>query len=262
MHVKHPGIPKEIQQCREKDYFPGLAATIARHINQCTKCMQINQTDHRLLTPRMTNTLKIAMGPADALQMDIVLFDDPSNGYTAIGTAMDVFSRYLFTYCVPRVDAKTIARASVDIMRRHAYLPTTIITDEGTQFMSEVMADRTRVLVIQMRHATTKHAQTVGILVERCHASLKEALKITGERRTMWHQFVPIATLNYNTTYHSALGCEPCGVFHGRVSYNVLDLKFGLKQSQTQTPTTYTGADLVQKTRIIHELVDQHLLRS
>ena len=261
-HDKHPGITKVIQQCREKYYYPGLAAKIAKHINQCMKCMQTKRTDNRLLTPPMIDTSKLALGPEDALQMDIVPFGEPSNGFTAIVTAMDIFSRYLFTYCVTKIDAKTIARVLVDIMTRHAYLPTTIITDKGTQFMSEVVADTTRVLGIQLRHATTKHAQTIGIL-ERCHASLKEALKIsTGERRTMWHQFVPTATLNYNTTYHSAIGSEPSRVFYGRIPYNVLDLKFGLKQNQQPNPTTDIGEEVVQKTRMMHESVSKHLLHS
>ena len=224
--------------------------------------MQTKRTDNRLLTPPLINTSKLAMGPGDALQMDIVPFNELSNGYTVIVTAMDIYSRYLFTYCVTKIDAKTIARALVDIMTRHAYLPTTMITDEGTQFLSEVKADTTRVLGIQLRHATTKHAQTIGIL-ERCHASLKEALKIsTGERRTMWHQFVPTATLNYNTTYLSALGCKPSTVFHGRVPYNVLDLKFGLKSSQNKDPTTDVGEESVQKTRMIHDSLSKHLLHS
>ena len=224
--------------------------------------MQTKRTDNRLLTPPMIDTSKLALGPEDALQMDIVPFDEPSNGFTAIVTAMDIFSRYLFTYCVTKIDAKTIARVLVDIMTRHAYLPTTIITDKGTQFMSEVVADTTRILGIQLRHATTKHAQTIGIL-ERCHASLKEALKIsTGERRTIWHQFVPTTTLNYNTTYHSAIGCEPSRVFHGRIPYNVLNLKFVLKQNQQPNPTTDIGEEVVQKTRMIHESVSKHLLHS
>ena len=74
------------------------------------KCMQTKQTDKRLLTlltmPRIIKS-KLAMGPEDALQLDIVIFDDPSNRYTAIVTAMDVFSRYLFEYCETRKDAKT-----------------------------------------------------------------------------------------------------------------------------------------------------------
>ena len=196
----------------------------------------------------MVDTSKMALGPEDALQRDIVPFDKPSGGYTAIITAMDVFSRYLFTYNVIRTDAPTVARVLVDIMTRHAYLPTTVITDKGTQFMSEVMADATRTLSIQLRHATTKHAQTIGIL-ERCHASLKESSKIsTGERRTMWHQYVAIATFNYNTSYHSALGCEPSRVFHGRIPYNVLDLKFGIRNAQQTTPPTAPGEDILHET--------------
>ena len=78
----------------------------------------------------------------------------------------------------------------------------------------------------------------------------------------MWHQFVPTATLNYNTTYHSAIGCELSRVFHGRIPYNVLDLEFGLKQNQKRNPTTDIGKEVVQQTRMIHESVSKHLLHS
>ena len=126
---------------------------------------------------------KVAMGPEDALQMDIVPFDDPSGGYNAVITAMDVFSRSLFTYSVARIDARTVT--PTDIITRHCYLPTTIITDKVSQFTSEAMQQTTTALGTQLKHATTKHAQTIGIL-ERTHASLKESLKImTGERRTI-----------------------------------------------------------------------------
>ena len=259
---KHPGIAKVIQQCKEKYYYPGMAARIAHHISRCTDCMQTKRTDKRSITPPMIDTSKLALGPEDALQMDIVPFDEPSGGYNAIVTAMDVYSRYLFTYNVVKTDAPTVARVLVDIMTRHAYLPTTVITDKGTQFMSEVMADATRTLGIQLRHATTKHAQTIGIL-ERSHASLKESLKIsTGERRTMWHQYVAIATLNYNTSYHSALGCEPSRVFHGRIPYNVLDLKFGIRNQRPTTTTTNMGEDILHKTQQIKEAVNKNLMQS
>ena len=123
------------------------------------------------------------------------------------------------------------------------------------------MADATRILGIQLKHATTKHAQTIGIL-ERCHASLKELLKITtGERRTMWHQYVAIATLNYNTSYHSALGCEPSRVFHGRIPYNVLDLKFGKRSGRHSTSTTNPGEDILHKTQQIKKTVRKNLMQ-
>ena len=72
-------------------------------------------------------------------------------------------------------------------MTRHCYLPTVILTDKGSQFRSEVVNQIAQTLNTRMSHATTKHAQTIGIL-ERNHASLKTALKIsTEERRSMWH---------------------------------------------------------------------------
>ena len=117
---KHSGIAKVIQQCREKYYYPGMAARIAHHISRCTECLQTKRTDKRSITPPMIDTSKLALGPEDALQMDIVPFDEPSGGYNAIVTAMDVFSRYLFTYNVVRTDAPTVARVHVDIMTRHA----------------------------------------------------------------------------------------------------------------------------------------------
>ena len=81
-------------------------------------------------------------------------------------------------------------------MTKHAYLPTTLISDRGTAFMSHVTKEVVGVLGITLKHATTKHAQTMGLL-ERFNASIKLALKIeTGERRSLWHQYITIAVLN------------------------------------------------------------------
>ena len=110
-------------------------------------------------------------------------------------------------------------------MTKQAYLPTMLISDKGTAFMSYKIKELPGVLGITLRHATTKHAQTIGLL-ERSHASIKQALKIeTGERISLWHKYVNIAVLNYNTSYHTSICCEPSRVFHGRIPYNILNLK-------------------------------------
>ena len=44
--------------------------------------------------------------------------------------------------------------------------------------------------------------------------------------------------MNYNTTYHETLGCEPSTVFHGRIPYNVQDLKLGIKPKWKTTPNS------------------------
>ena len=176
IYGKHPGIAKTTQQCREKYYFQGLAARIANHISQCTECAQTKRTPNSTITPPQIDMSKIAMGPEDALQMDIVPFDDTSGGYNSVITAMDVFSPYFFAYSVARIATKKVTRVLTDIITRHCYLPTTIITDKGSQFISEAMQQTTAILGIQLNHATTKHAQSIAIL-ERLHASLKKVSK-------------------------------------------------------------------------------------
>ena len=71
-----------------------------------------------------------------------------------------------------------------------------------------------------------------------------------------------IATLNYNTSYHSALGCKPSRVFHGRIPYNVLGLKFDIRSERQSTATTNLGEDIVHKTQQIKETVSRNLLQS
>ena len=122
------------------------------------------------------------------MQIDLVPGLPPSSGYENIVTAMDVFSRYLFAYPTSSQDSTTIAKVIINLMTKHAYLPTTLISDKGTAFTSNVIKEVAGVLGITIKHATTKHAQTIGLL-ERSHASIKQSLKIeTGERRSLWRK--------------------------------------------------------------------------
>ena len=221
---KHPGIYKTITAYREKYYFPKMAQLIREWIMSCEQCLKESRIDPSLTRPPLQNPNEHITAPEDAMQIDLVPELPPSGGYENIVTAMDVFSRYLFAYPTANQDVKTIAKVLINIMTKHAYLPTTLISDKGRAFISHVIKEVAGVLGITLKHATTKHAQTIGLL-KRSHASIKQALKIeTGERRSLWHKYINIAILNYNTSYHTSIGCEPSRVFHGRIPYNLLGL--------------------------------------
>ena len=176
-----------------------------------------SRIDRSLTRLPLQNPNEYNNSPDDAMQIDLVPGLPPSGGYENIVTAMGVFSRYLFAYATSNQDATTNAKVIINIMTTHAYLPTTLISDKSTAFTSHVIKEVASVLGITLNHATTKHAQTLGLL-ERSHASIKQSLKIeTGERRSLWHKYISIAVLNYNTSYHASIGCEPSRVFHRRI---------------------------------------------
>ena len=228
----------------------------------CEQCIRESRIHPSLTRPPLQNPNEHITAPEDAIQIDLVPELPPSGGYENIVTAMDVFSRYLFAYPTSNQNAKTIAKVLINIMTKHAYLPTTLISDKGTAFTSQVIKEVAGVLGVTLKHATTKHAQTIGLL-ERSHASIKKALKFeTGERRSLWHKYVNIAVLNYNTSYHTSIGCEPSRVFHGRIPYNILDLKLGIRPQQQPIPTSQIAQDILDQTEMIHQDVRKNTLQA
>ena len=196
------------------------------------------------------------------MQIDLMPGLPSSGGHENFVTAMHVFSRQLFAYPTSNQDAKTIAKVIINIMTKHAYLPKTLISDKGLAFMSHVIKEVPGVLGITLKHIATKHAQTFGLL-ERSHASIKQTLKIeTGERRSIWHKYFSIAVLNYNRSYHASIGCELSRVFHGRIPYNIFDLKMGIRPQKIPSPDSQIARNVLEQTELIFQDVREKVMQA
>ena len=84
----------------------------------------------------------------------------------------------------------------------------------------------------------------------------------SGEYRRQWHKYFPLAVLNYHTTYHSNIGCEPSKVIHGRIPYNVLDHRLGNNPNKDFLPTTEFVEELQQRTQILIDKTKQNIMLS
>ena len=259
---KHPGISKMLQEIRQKYYYPGIAKHVKKWVEGCEICAKDKRVPNNSKTPELLNLPEWDLGSEDAMQIDLLPNLPTSGGYQTIMTAIDVFSRYLFAYPLVKATASNTAKVLIDIMTQHAYLPTTLITDEGTAFTSKIIDQITKILGITLKCATTKHPQTIGKL-EGTQASLKINLKLaSGEYRRQWHKYLTLAVLNYNTTYHSSIGCEPSKVFHGRIPYNVLDHKLVINPNKDFLPTTEFAEELQQRTQILIDKAKQNIMQS
>ena len=84
----------------------------------------------------------------------------------------------------------------------------------------------------------------------------------SGEYRRQWLKYPPLAVLNYNTTYHSSIGCEPSRIFHGRVPYNILDHRLGLNPNPKVIPTTDFAEELQRRTQILVDKTKKNIMQS
>ena len=147
---KHPGITKTIIAYREKCYYPNMAQLIREWVLSCEHCLRESRINPRLTRPPLQNPNEYITAPEDAMQSDLVPGLPPSGGYENIVTAIDVSSRFLFANPTSNQDAKTVAKVIINIMTKHAYLPTTFISDKGTAFTSTVIKEVAGVLSITL----------------------------------------------------------------------------------------------------------------
>ena len=141
-------------------------------------------------------------------------------------TAINVSPKYLFAVPLTNLRADTIARELTSIFFRQRYLPKTILFDLGTSFVSELLHQLTKLLEILLEHASLKHPRTVGVF-ERPHSALKRILKLnTNEKWNVGFKYGQLAIFIHNTSYHSAINCNPTVPFHGREPIKPLDLRF------------------------------------
>ena len=159
-------------------------------------------------------------------------------------SGIDVFSKYLFAVPVTSAHAGTVAKDLVSIFFQHSYIPTKNFSDLGTSFIAELIHELSKLLEIQLKHASLKHPQTIGVF-ERSHAAFKRILKLnTDEKWTTGYRYVDLATFNHNTSYHSSIGCTLTSFFHGREQIKPIDLRLrshGLAQKEL---TSYYLVDL------------------
>ena len=195
---KQPGISKMLQEIRQRCYYASMSKQVKRSVERCEQWAKDKRTPNATITPELPNFPEWDLGPEDALQIELLLNLTPSGGYENVLTVTDVFSRCLFAYPLTDASAINVAKTLIDIMTKHAYLPTTLITHKGTAFTSKII---TQSLGITLK--TTKHPQTIGKL-EQTHATLKLNLKMAcGKYRQQWHKHWPLAVLSHNTSYHA-----------------------------------------------------------
>ena len=94
--------------------------------------------------------------------------------------------------------------------------PNVIVTDQGTEFMSELFANVTKLFKIRKFNTTAYHPQSNGAL-ERSHQGLLDYIKhYTEQYKTTWDNWIDFAMFSYNTTPHTVTQFTPYELVFGR----------------------------------------------
>jgi len=113
-------------------------------------------------------------------------------------------------------DVETIARVFVDEIVLKFGIPKVILTDQGSNFLSELFTNVRKLLKIKKLKTTAYHPQTNGAL-ERTHQVLVEYRRCyISEDQSDWDKWLHYTTFVFNTTPHTSTGFTPHELLFGR----------------------------------------------
>ncbi|KAL0152849.1 hypothetical protein M9458_051843 [Cirrhinus mrigala] len=129
--------------------------------------------------------------PFERIGMDIVgPLSRSGRGHEHILVIVDYATRYPEAVPLRRATSKAIAR-ELFLLSSRVGLPSEILTDQGTPFMSRLMADLCRLLKVKQVRTSVYHPQTDG-LVERFNQTLKQMLRrVAAEDKKDWDLLLP-----------------------------------------------------------------------
>jgi hypothetical protein len=269
----HRGMNKTYKAIKDSYSWPNMKQEIEDYIIRCKSC-QVN----KLLRPRGKVPMEItttAHQPFEKCCLDIVgPLTETQSGNKYILTFQDELSKLLIACPIQKQDAETVAREFVKHVILKVGTPKTILTDQGTNFMSDTFKNICKMLRIKKLRTTPFHPESNGSL-ERSHRVLKEYLRhYIREDQNNWDEWVPYAVYVYNTTTHVATGYTPFELVYGFKSelpsnlkgnpsplYNYDDFLMELK-SRLQTAQKTAREKLVTAKHRSKEYYDRHTKES
>ena len=211
----HLGIQKTLDRVMSSFYWPCLQSEVNLFCRSCDLCQKTTPKGRVPHVP--LNKMPLIDTPFQRVAIDLVGPFSPiterRNRY--ILTMVDYATRYPEAIALPSIDTECVAEGLIEIFSRVG-VPCEILSDRGSQFMSQVMQDVNRLLSVKHLVTTPYHPQCNG-LVEKFHFVLKSMLrKLCAERPKDWDRYLPAVLFAYREVPQASTGFSPFELLYGR----------------------------------------------
>ncbi|RLU23008.1 hypothetical protein DMN91_005286 [Ooceraea biroi] len=180
----HRGVTKTYSRIKHKYYWENLKSDVQKHIQQCLQCQLKKLVRVKTKQPMLiTDTPGAAF---DKVAMDIVgPLPRTDNGNEYILTLQDQLTKFCLGIPLPDQTSATIAEAFVNKFICVFGAPKAILTDQGRNFISDLMRKLAKIFKIRKFRTIAFHPQSNGSL-ERSHHALGEYLKQYVNEQNHW----------------------------------------------------------------------------
>ena len=237
----HQGVKKTYDRIIAHFFWPGIHGDVVRYCQSCDICQRTVAKGRVPKTP--LGKMPLIDSPFKRVAVDLVgpiaPVTDRGNRYILV--MVDYATRYPEATALKSIEAETVAEALVTMFTRVG-IAEEILSDQGSQFMSGVMKEVSRLLSMSQLVATPYHPMCNG-LVERFNGTLKQMLKrMCTERPKDWDRYLPALLFAYREVPQESLGFSPFELLYGRTVRGPMSILKEIWTKQLDEPevkTTY-----------------------
>ena len=190
----------------------------------CESCPLCQKAGPAVTVKAPLQPLPVMREPFSRVAMDIfgpLTRTKAGNKYILV--IMDYETRWPEAFALKNMTSETVADCLVEVTARLG-LPNEVLSDNGTNFTSKVMARFCMTVGIKQIKTSPYHPQTDG-MVERFNATLKTLLrKLTKDPTVEWDKCLPYMLWAYRETVHRTTGFSPYHLLFGKEMRMPLDL--------------------------------------
>ena len=193
-----------LELLRERFYWPGMHMDVASYINSYPRCIR------RKTYPDVAPLHNIeATQPLELIHLDYLQIELSKGNIENVLLVTGSFTRYAQAYPSKTQTALATAKLLWNKFIVHYGFPTKIISGQGCNFESKLMANLCQVAVVQKLRTSPYHPQTNGQCEQFNTTLLNMQGTLTPEQKKDWKTYVTAMVHAYNCTKIQPLAIAP-----------------------------------------------------
>lgn len=219
----HCGTRRTLQRVLNRFYWTGVRCSVKRYCNTCDICQKT--VNKGRVQPVPLESMPLIDTPFKRIAIDLIGPFQPvsNNGHRYVLTIIDVATRFPYAIPLKNIDTISVAEALLSVFTCMG-CPQEILSDCGTQFLSDLMKEFYRLMSIMPIHTSPYHPQSNG-MVERFNGTLKTMLKkVVKDQPTCWDRYIPALLFAYRELPNESTGFSPFELLFGRRPHGPIDI--------------------------------------
>lgn len=212
--VNHMGQKKTLARVTQRYYWPGMKAFTKFYVSTCMVCQTFKNPTKK---PHAELKQYILGEPFERLGLDMIgPLPETERHNVWILTIVCYFTKYVEAIALPRQDARTVAKALMEVWVARLGAPREIHSDRGGSFTGEVFVQLCKLLGIRQSLTTSRRPNSNG-MAESLNKTLERLLsRIIEENQLDWDEKLPYVLLAYRSSVHESTKETPFGMLFGR----------------------------------------------